>query len=132
MAGDRIYVGSLSSTTRKGVSAEIANNIQFASGRIFFVHDRSLMAQPFDIKRMQVTGMPELIARQEVLQDVTFSRSGFSVSENGVIVFQSASDNISRLSWFDREGAELKSIPTIGFSSPSLSRSGNSAGRVLR
>ena len=94
------------------------------SGRIFFVRDRSLMAQPFDTKRMQVTGMPELIARQELQQDVAFSRSGFSVSQNGVIVFQSASDNISRLSWFDREGKELDSIPTIGFSAPSLSRNG--------
>ena len=33
-------------------------------------------------------------------------------------------DNISRLSWFDREGRELDSIPTIGFSAPSLSRNG--------
>ena len=123
-AGDRIYVGSLSSTTSKRISAEMANNVQFASGRIFFVHDRSLMAQPFDTKRMQVTGMPELIARQELQQDVAFSLSGFSVSQNGVIVFQSASDNISRLSWFDRGGKELDSIPTIGFSAPSLSRNG--------
>jgi Tol biopolymer transport system component len=124
VADDRIYVGSLSSATRKGISSEMANNVQFAMGRIFFVHDRSLMAQRFDTKRMQVTGMPELIARQELQQDVAFSRSGFSVSQNGVIVFQSASDNISRLSWFDREGKELDSIPTIGFSAPSLSRNG--------
>jgi Tol biopolymer transport system component len=73
---------------------------------------------------MQVTGMPELIARQELQQEVASSLSGFSVSQNGLIVFQSASDNISRLSWFDREGKELDSIPTIGFSAPSLSRNG--------
>jgi hypothetical protein len=94
-------------------------------GRIFFVHDHSLMAQPFDTKRMQVTGIPELIVRQELQQDVASSRSGFSVSRNGVIVFQSVLDNISRLSWFNREkGKELESIPTIGFSTPSLSRNG--------
>jgi len=124
VADDRIYVGSLSSTTKKGISAEMANNVQFAMGRIFFVRDRSLMAQRFDTKRMQVTGMPELIARRELEPDVAYSRSGFSMSQNGVIVFQSASDNISRLSWFDRGGKELDSIPTIGFSAPSLSRNG--------
>jgi Tol biopolymer transport system component len=46
------------------------------------------------------------------------------VSQNGVVVFKSAADNISRLSWFDRQGKELDSIPTIGFSAPSLSRNG--------
>ena len=68
----------------------MANNVQFAMGRIFFVRDHGLMAQRFDTKRMQVTGMPELIARQELEPDVAFSRSGFSVSQNGVIVFRSA------------------------------------------
>ncbi len=33
--GDRIYVGSLSSTARKGISAEMANNVQFALGAYF-------------------------------------------------------------------------------------------------
>jgi len=77
VADDRTYVGSLSSTTRKGISAEMANNVQFAMGRIFFVRDRSLMAQRFDTKRMQVTGMPELIARRELQPDVAFSVRDF-------------------------------------------------------
>ena len=85
----------------------MANNVQFGSGRIFFVRDNGLMAQPFDTKRMEVTGTPELIAPQELEPDGAFFFSGFSVSQNGVVVFQSAADNISRLSWFDREGKEL-------------------------
>jgi Tol biopolymer transport system component len=47
------------------------------------------------------------------------------VSQNGVVVFQSAADNISRLSWFDRSGKELDSIPATGFTGPSLSRDGS-------
>jgi len=121
---DRIRLGSLSSTASKSISAEMANNVQFGSGRIFFVRDHDLMAQPFDTKRMEVTGSPELIVRQELEPDGAFFRSGFSVSENGGVVFRSAADNISRLSWFDREGKQLDSIPTIGFSAPSLSRNG--------
>jgi Tol biopolymer transport system component len=122
--GDGIRVGSLSSMASKSINAEMANNVQFGSGRIFFVRDNSLMAQPFDTKRMEVTGTPELIAPQELEPDGAFFLSGFSVSQNGVVVFKSAADNISRLSWFDREGKELDSIPTIGFSAPSLSRNG--------
>jgi Tol biopolymer transport system component len=122
--GDGIRVGSLSSMASKSISAEMANNVQFGSGRIFFVRDNGLMAQPFDTKRMEVTGTPELIAPRELEPDGAFFFSPFSVSQNGVVVFRSAADNISRLSWFDREGKELDSIPTIGFSAPSLSRNG--------
>jgi serine/threonine protein kinase/Tol biopolymer transport system component len=122
--GDGIRVGSLISAATKSVSADMANNVQFASGRIFYVRNRSLMAQPFDAGRMEVTGTPEQIAPQELEPDVAFARSGFSVSQNGVVVFQSAADNISRLSWFDREGKELDSIPAAGFTAPSLSRDG--------
>jgi eukaryotic-like serine/threonine-protein kinase len=122
--GDRIRIGSLSSMASKSISAEMANNVQFGSGRIFFVRDHDLMALPFDTKRMEVTGTPELVVRQELEPDGAFFRSGFSVSERGTVVFNSASDNISRLSWFDREGKQLDSIPTIGFSAPSLSRNG--------
>lgn len=123
--GDGIRVGSLTSSATRNVSADMANNVQFASGRIFYVRNRSLMAQPFDARRMEVTDTPEQIAPQEMEPDVAFSRSGFSVSQNGVIVFQSAADNISRFSWFDRQGRELDSIPAIGFTAPSLSRGGN-------
>jgi eukaryotic-like serine/threonine-protein kinase len=122
--GDGIRVGSLSSMATKSINAEMANNVQFGSGRIFFVRDNGLMAQPFDTKRMEVTGTPELIAPQELEPDGAFFFSGFSVSQNGVVVFKSAADNVSRLSWFDREGKELDSIPTVGFSAPSLSRNG--------
>jgi Tol biopolymer transport system component len=42
-----------------------------------------------------------------------------------VVVFQSAADNVARLSWFDREGKELDSVPGSGYIGPSLSRDGN-------
>ena len=81
------------------------------------------MEQPFDLERLQTTGPPRPVAQQELEQD-TFSRAGFSVSDNGVVVFQSASDNVTRLSWFDREGKELNELPTIGYRDPALSRDG--------
>ena len=94
------------------------------SGRLFYVRDRSLMEQPFDLERLQTTGPPGPVAQQELEQDPAFSRAGFSVSDNGVVVFQSASDNATRLSWFDREGKELNELPTIGYRDPALSRDG--------
>ena len=119
-----VYVGSLNSMESKLISSEVAGNTQFTSGRLFYVRDRSLMEQPFDLERLQTTGPPGPVAQQELDQDPAFFRAGFSVSDNGVVVFQSASDSATRLSWFDREGKELNELPTIGYRDPALSRDG--------
>jgi len=126
--GKGIYVGSLNSMESKMLTSEVGggntSNTQFASRRLFYVRDRSLMAQPLDLDRLQTTGPPEPVAQQELERDPGLSRAGFSVSDNGVVVFQSASDSVTRLSWFDRAGKELDELPTIGYRDPALSRDG--------
>ena len=119
-----IFVGSLSSRDSHVISREISGNTQFASGRLFYVRDRSLMAQPFDLDHLQISGRAESVAPQELEQDPAFSRAGFSASNNGVVLFQSAGDSVSRLSWFDRGGKELGELPTTGYRDPALSRDG--------
>jgi len=120
-----IYVGSLSSLEGKLISTEISNNVQYGNGKLFFEKDRSLMAQPFDANRLELTGSPEVIAPQELELGVAFYQAGFSVSASGIVVFQSMSDNVSRLTWFDRLGKELGVIPVAGFRDPVLSRDGS-------
>jgi DNA-binding winged helix-turn-helix (wHTH) protein/Tol biopolymer transport system component len=119
-----IYVGSLSTQESKLISSEIAGNTQFASSRLYYVRDGSLMAQPFDLKRLQLTGRPEAVSRQELEEAPAFVRTGFSVSDNGVVVFQSATESLSRLAWFDRSGKELEELPRTGYRDPALSRDG--------
>jgi DNA-binding winged helix-turn-helix (wHTH) protein/Tol biopolymer transport system component len=119
-----IYIGSLSTKETKLISSEIAGNTQFASSRLYYVHDRSLMAQSFDFKRLQLTGRPEAVSRQELEEAPAFSRTGFSVSDNDVVVFQSAAESVSRLAWFDRSGKELEELPRTGYRDPALSRDG--------
>jgi eukaryotic-like serine/threonine-protein kinase len=119
-----IYVGSLSTRESQLISPEIVGNTQFASSRLYYVRDGSLMAQPFDLKRLQLTGQPEAVSRQELEEAPAFSRAGFSVSDNGVVVFQSATESVSRLSWFDRSGKELEELPKTGYRDPALSRDG--------
>ena len=120
-----IYVSSLTSMESKKISSEIINAVQFASGRLFFVRNRSLMAQPFDLQRLELTGKAEVIAPEEIEEDPAISNTGFSVSSNGVVVFQSAADNFSRLSWFDRQGKDLESVLSLGYRDPSLSGDGS-------
>jgi DNA-binding winged helix-turn-helix (wHTH) protein/Tol biopolymer transport system component len=119
-----IYVGSLSTPESKLISSEIIGNTQFASSRLYYVRDSSLMAQSFDLKRLQLTGRPEVVSQQELEEAPAFSRTGFSVSDNGVVVFQSATESLSRLVWFDRSGKELEELPRTGYRDPALSRDG--------
>jgi DNA-binding winged helix-turn-helix (wHTH) protein/Tol biopolymer transport system component len=119
-----IYVGSLSTQESKLISSEIIGNTQFASSRLYYARERSLMAQSFDLKRLQLTGLPEAVSRQELEEAPAFSRSGFSVSDNGVVVFQSTTESVSRLAWFDRSGKELEELPRTGYRDPALSRDG--------
>jgi serine/threonine protein kinase len=119
-----IFVGSLSSRGTQMISRDISGNTQFVSGRLFYVRDRSLMVQPFDLDHLQITGRPEPAAQQELEQDPVNSRAGFSVSNNGVVLFQSANDSVSRLSWFDRGGKELGELPASSYRDPALSRDG--------
>jgi serine/threonine protein kinase len=123
-APNGIYVGSLNSMDSKMISSEITGNTKFASGHFYFVRERSLMAQPFDLDRLQTAGTAVPIVAQELEQELAFSHAGFSVSDNGVVVFQSARDSVARLSWFDRTGKELDKLSATGYRDPALSRDG--------
>ncbi len=117
-----VYVGSLSTQESKLISSEISGNTQFASSHLYYVRDGSLMAQPFDLKRLQVAGPAEAVSRQELEQSPAFSRAGFSISNDGLVVFQSVTESVSRLVWFDRSGKELEELPINGYRDPALSR----------
>ncbi len=119
-----IYAGSLSTGESKLVSTEILSNVAFASGHLLFVRDRSLMAQPFDAGRMELSGTIEPVVEQEMSTDTGFMHSGFSISQTGLLVFQSAADANTRLIWFDRAGKELSQIPVSGYSYPRVSPDG--------
>jgi DNA-binding winged helix-turn-helix (wHTH) protein/Tol biopolymer transport system component len=123
--GNGLYVGTLGSSEIKLLSSEIVGNIAFASGRLIYVRERSLVAQPFDLARLQPSGPVVTIAGQELDPDPTFALSGFSVSESGVLVFQSTADLATHLTWFDRSGRELGAVTAAtSLTDPSLSPDG--------
>jgi Tol biopolymer transport system component len=84
----------------------------------------AFVAQPFNPGRSQFTGSPNIIADQELEPDRTFSRSAFSVSDNGVIAFQSTLDSPARLIWFDPSGNEIGPLSDSVFRDPSFSPDG--------
>ena len=124
--GNGLYVASLDAHTPKLISTEIIGNALFAAGNLLFVRDRTIMAQPFDTTRLQTTGPPLPLTQQEVDKFFDFWQSGFSVSQEGKLIFQSAGDAPSRLVWYDSSGKELGQLPEIGYNGPQFSPDGRS------
>jgi Tol biopolymer transport system component len=121
--GDGIYLGSLDSERPRRVF-EMKGNVFFASGHLLYVRDRSLVAQPFHPGRFEFTGPAVPLAEQELDKDPGFLQSGFTASQNGVLVFQSATDSSSRLVWSESSGKVSGQITEGSFKDPHLSPDG--------
>ena len=108
-----IYLGSLESQEQRLI-LRADTSAAYASGYLLFGREGTLMVQPFDEKSFQLTGDAFPVA--EHLQfDVVITRAIFSVSENGVLIFQSsAAGGDSRLIWFDRSGKQTGQLGQPG------------------
>ncbi len=122
--GNGIYAGSLEPSQSKLISLELTGNVAFASGNLLYVRDRSLVTQFFNPDRLETSGPAVPIAEQELEKALASSQSGFAVSQNGELVFQSATDAPTRLVWFDAGGKELGQLSEAGYKDPSLSPDG--------
>ena len=122
--GENIYVGSLDGSAPKLVSSRISGNVAYAAGYLIYGRGHSLWAQLFDPRRLELSGTATSITSQELDEERSFSHAEFSVSQNGMLVFQSLSDSRATLAWFDMAGKELGQIGETGYLDPRLSHDG--------
>lgn len=73
-----------------------------ALGHVLFVRETTLMAQPFDARKLELTGLPIPVAEQ-VGNDGSMG-AFFSASENGTLAFRGGGRLGLQLTWFDRSG----------------------------
>jgi Tol biopolymer transport system component len=110
-----IVVGSVESTTEHPNSGVVIAGV-FGSGYapsrdpdvgyLLFVQDSTLMAQPFDARRLALTGEAVPIAENVPTANPPMA---FSASASGTLAFKSSDSatDASKLTWFDREGKPL-------------------------
>lgn len=104
-----VMLGSLDGTTNQRL-VQASSNVIYASGHILFVREGTLMAQPFDVARLQLGGGAFPIA-ERVQFDAAYTSGVFSASQNGVLAFQSGSASAgAQLVWLDRDGKELGTL----------------------
>jgi len=104
----RAYVASLGSTERTFLFNADSTNVVYSQGHLLFLRETTLMAQPFDAQRLELTGDPFPIAEQIQLPPVVSGSGLFSASVNGVLAYQTGESVAgSQLTWFDRTGKPI-------------------------
>jgi Tol biopolymer transport system component len=120
-----IYVGSLDSRESKRLLG-VQSEVKYAPpGYLLFVRNGTLVAQPFDASRLELSGEPLPIA-EHVVYDPIFGDTMVSVSGNGVLAYRGgAASRDTQLVWFDRTGKQLGPAgPPGDYLDPELSPDG--------
>ncbi len=93
-------------------------------GYLLFRRETTLVAQPFDAKKLQLSGEPIPVAEQVGFEATTL-QTYFSVSQTGVLVFSTGGAGKTQLTWLDRNGKEVGLIgPPSNYIRPLLSPDG--------
>ncbi|HXP80245.1 MAG TPA: protein kinase [Verrucomicrobiae bacterium] len=105
-----IFVGSLDSKERKLVLNANSNPVYVSPGYLLFGRQGTLMAQPFDADRFQLSGEAIPVA-DDVLTNQFGSLAIFAASDNGVLAYRGGTGTLPKsLAWVNRDGRE-QSIP---------------------
>jgi Tol biopolymer transport system component len=116
-----VYTGSLNSRTTQrllqsdsnavfsAAQASDANPGRSQQGYLLFVRNRGLYGQKFDAGSKDVNGTPFLVA-EDVGAVRSMALAPVSVSDNGVLVYQTLGQPTHQLLWFDRFGRQQSAI----------------------
>jgi serine/threonine protein kinase len=106
-----IFLGSLDSTEKRLLVNTSANAFYSEPGYLLYMRDKTLVAQPFDLRHFALSGEPHTLS-DEVLYFPQVYRAAFSVSGAEMLVTQTGKGvYLAQLIWFDRNG---KQVGTIG------------------
>src|SRR5262249_52946023 len=106
-ASSGIYLGSLDAPETTLLTETEAEGA-YSSGWLFFVRQRSLVAQRLDLTHGVLVGDPVQVA-DTIDVDATSTFAALSVSSSGLVAYRSSASK-TQLTWFDRGGHILSTI----------------------
>jgi eukaryotic-like serine/threonine-protein kinase len=103
-----IWLGALDGSAPRRLLPSDSGAIYTSPGYLLFSRHGTLLAQPFDLGRLQVITRSPLVVTEDVRSNESNGRAAFTASSTGVLVYRTG-DVISAgtLTWFDRGGTEL-------------------------
>jgi Tol biopolymer transport system component len=127
-----IYVAALDSNERKLLVPGGASP-RYAQGFLLFLRDQTLMAQPFDVEGLELTGDAAPVAEQVATGGLSGRMGAVTVSDSGVLAYQRGSrGDLSQLVWVDRTGQQLEALSDRGdYGDVTLSPDGGRAAVTL-
>jgi eukaryotic-like serine/threonine-protein kinase len=113
-----IAIGSLDSPDSskkddRSLPGAVDSFAEYAQGQLLFIRGNTLLARPFDSRKLAFTGDAVPVAEQVEVDGPVSALARFSVSANGVLVYRSALDN-ARLTWLDRTGKRMGTLGDAG------------------
>jgi len=120
-----IEAGSLDSPKTERLFESVSNALYAPPGYLFYENQGTLVAQPFDARALKLTGHALPVSAGVGLTPGA-AYGYFSVSQSGVLAFQTAPGGIlSQLTWYNRNGEKLGTVGQPGlYSSSALSPDG--------
>jgi len=120
-----IAVQTLTSGERKIVVQSAYDARYVRSGHLVFARNNAILAVPFDLQRLAVSGPPVTLV-EDVQDFAVDGYGGYRLSATGTLLFRPAASQSGRtLAWVDRNGTEtLLPIAPHAFSSPRVSPDG--------
>ena len=108
-----LRIGSLDSLADDQPLHEKSNtSAVYSQGYIMIQRGTTLVARPFEMKSMSFTG--EAVSVAEQIQAANSTPGRFSVSTNGVLVYDESDRRNLRLTWLDRAGQRLGTVGDAG------------------
>jgi eukaryotic-like serine/threonine-protein kinase len=106
---------------------------RYADGHLLFARAGALLAAPFDVGSLKLTGEPFVVA-DKVRITSSPSRGHFSISDNGSLIYDpNALTDIQQLTWVDHAGKPLGTVGPPGeYEYPRLSPDGKRLAVVRR
>ena len=91
------------------------------SGKVLFLREGTLLAQSFDLRKLELSGDAVPVAEQ-VANFIGYGQ--FSASKSGALVYRGGGDvSYAKLTWFDRHGKNLGTIADANYTTGTLALS---------
>jgi serine/threonine protein kinase/dipeptidyl aminopeptidase/acylaminoacyl peptidase len=126
-----VYISSVEGKEIRRILSDVSSVVYAAPsrrstdrvGRLLFVRDNSLMAQPFDAGSAQLLTEPSTVAKGVSLTANNIY-APVTASETGVLLYYNNESAEYVMHWFDRNGQVHEQIASEGDQQPSLSPDG--------
>ena len=119
---DVIRIATLDSSTNT-VLCPGTSNVCYGAGRILYVRQGTLVAQEFDLNKLQCVGDPVPIAEQLIFASA-YSRGSFSASQNGILILQTGENLLQHTGIFTFHGERRSTVQDLNPLGPRYSPDG--------